>query len=417
MAQSVVYADLKFAAGPPSTVPDEDDSPYENVPLGPVTAAPSPGRWTRRWHVPRALLAASLLLLLLLVAVVVLGAYCDVPTAFPLPPTVFPLPPTASHSVPTAFPLPPAAFHRFSLSLLAFPMSPTVFQCLPSTCHHGGFLSLPTGTPRTISIHSQILLSYSSLLEPCPRQGPMPTSSSTALSPDWQVTRSLQDTSREHMAEQGRLSQELQAQEQSLEQTQLELAWAREELQRVWHEYNITQMELESRNAELGHIQQELAVLQEEMQVVQGKLNTSKNLVSSLRACVNTDCCPKGWVLYRSKCLYISMAKKTWQESHQDCVERSAQLLVQDDWSPFLVPHFVQASNARYWIGARIFYETGSSVWMDSKYSRRYNSDCWSVGNGELWSLACKNLFQWICEKSPNLSSASETRPPFLTKD
>lgn len=43
MAQSVVYADLKFAAGPSSTVPDDDDSPYENVPLGPVTAEPSPG--------------------------------------------------------------------------------------------------------------------------------------------------------------------------------------------------------------------------------------------------------------------------------------------------------------------------------------------------------------------------------------
>ncbi|NXM42296.1 CD72 protein, partial [Gymnorhina tibicen] len=245
MAQSVVYADLKFAAGPPSTVPDEDDSPYENVPLGPVTAAPSPGgpqgdacgcsslagRWTRRWRVPTALLAASLLLLLLLlVAVAALGA-----------------------------------------------------------CY-------------------------------------------------WQVTRSLRDTSREHVAERGRLSQELRAQEQSLEQTQLELAWAREELQRAWYEGNITQMELESRNAELGRTQQELAVLQEEMQVVQGKLNTSESTVSSLRACVNTDCCPKGWVLYRSKCLYISVTKKTWQESQEDCAGRSAQLLIPDDWSSWIVP-------------------------------------------------------------------------------
>ncbi|NXI79218.1 CD72 protein, partial [Rhipidura dahli] len=234
MAQSVVYADLKFAAGPPSTVPDEDDSPYENVPLGPVTAEPSPGgprgdacgcsslagRWTRRWRVPTAPLAAGLLLLLLLVAVVALGA-----------------------------------------------------------CY-------------------------------------------------WQVTRSLQDASREHMAEQGRLSQELRAQEQSLEQTQLELAWARAELQRVWREGNITQLELESRNAELGHTQKELAGLQEEMQVLEGKLNTSKSLVSSLRACMNTDCCPKGWVLYRSKCLYISVARKTWQKSQEDCAGRSAHLLV-----------------------------------------------------------------------------------------
>ncbi|NXJ23760.1 CD72 protein, partial [Dicrurus megarhynchus] len=310
MAQSVVYADLKFAAGPPSTVPDEDDSPYENVPLGPVTAAPSSGRWTRRWRVPKGLLAASLLLLLLVVALVVLGA-----------------------------------------------------------CY-------------------------------------------------WQVTRSLQDTSREHMAEQGRLSQELRAQEQSLEQTQLELVGAREELQRAWREGNITQMELESRNAELGHIQRELAVLQEKMQVVQGKLNTSESFVSILRACMNTDCCPRGWVLYRSKCLYISVAKNTWQESQQDCAGKSAQLLVQDDWLPLLVPNFVQASKARYWIGARIPYETRiSSVWPDSKYSsKRYNVDCWSVGNGEVWSLRCENLFQWICEKPPNLSGASETQPPLLTE-
>ncbi|NXQ33184.1 CD72 protein, partial [Alaudala cheleensis] len=257
MAQSVVYADLKFAAAPTSTVPDDDDSPYENVPLGPVTAAPSPGgnpaaagegpgqgggrgprgdargcsslagRWTRRWRVPTALLAASLLLLLLVVAVVALGA-----------------------------------------------------------CY-------------------------------------------------WQVSRSLQDTSREHMAEQGRLSQELRAREQSLEQTQLELTWAREELQRAWREGNITQMELKSRNAEVGrtqqelaHTQQELAVLKEEMLVVQRKLNTSESAVSSLRACVRTECCPRGWVLYRNKCLYISVTKKTWQDSDQDCAERSARLLV-----------------------------------------------------------------------------------------
>ncbi|KAI1240211.1 hypothetical protein IHE44_0011668 [Lamprotornis superbus] len=90
------------------------------------------------------------------------------------------------------------------------------------------------------------------------------------------------------MTEQGRLSQALRAQEQRLEQTQLELAWAREELQRVWHEYNITQMELKRRNAELGHTQQELAVLQEDLQVVQGMLSTTESTVRSLHACVNT---------------------------------------------------------------------------------------------------------------------------------
>ncbi|NXY65980.1 CD72 protein, partial [Callaeas wilsoni] len=241
MAQSVLYADLKFAAGPSSTVPDDDDSPYENVPPGPGGGRGPRGdacggsslaeRWTRRCRIPTVLLAASLLLLLLLlVAVVALAAcYC-------------------------------------------------------------------------------------------------------------QVIRSLQDTSREHMAEQDRLSQELRAQEQSLEQTQLELVWAREELQRAWHKYNITQMELEGRNAKLGHTLQELAVLQEEMQVVQEKLNTSESTVSSLRACVNTECCPRGWVLYRSKCLYISVTKKNWQDSQLDCIGKSARLLVHNDWPPLILP-------------------------------------------------------------------------------
>ncbi|KAF4793126.1 B-cell differentiation antigen CD72-like protein [Turdus rufiventris] len=302
MAQSVVYADLKFAAGPPSTVPDDDDSPYENVPLGPMTAAPSPGRWTRRWRDPTVLLAASLLLLLLLlVAVVALGA-----------------------------------------------------------CY-------------------------------------------------WQVSRSLQDTSRQHMTEQGRLSQALRSQEQSLEQTQLELTRARGELQRLWQEYNITQRELERRNSELGHTLQELAVLQEEMQVVQGRLNTSESTVSSLRACVNTDCCPAGWVLYKSKCLYISVTKKTWKQSQENCTNQSAQLLVQDKWPPLTVPHFVHESNATYWIGPRFSHGHWRPVKTDSPYHRKYYyPECWSVVNWEMWSFPCDNTFQWICEKSPDLSSASE---------
>ncbi|XP_059692520.1 B-cell differentiation antigen CD72-like [Haemorhous mexicanus] len=311
MAQSVVYADLKFAARPPSTVPNDDDSPYENVPLGPVTAEPSPGRWTRPWRVPTALLVTSLLLLLLLlVAVVALGA-----------------------------------------------------------CH-------------------------------------------------WQVTRSLQDSSREHMAEQGRLSQELRAQEQSLKQTQLELEWARGELQRAWREGNISQMELKSRNAELGHAQQELAVLQEEMQVVQGKLNTSERTVSSLRACVNTDCCPFGWVLFKSKCLYISVTNKTWEQSKEYCVRRFAQLLVQDEWTPLTVPYFVHASKAYYWIGGRLPYGARRPMWMDSERSSKHHTPyCWSLVNGEMWNQPCDKTYPWICEISPKLSSASETRPLFLAKD
>ncbi|NXH11226.1 CD72 protein, partial [Bucco capensis] len=228
MAQSVVYADLKFATALPPAAPachadlDEADSPYENVVLGQMPSAPSPGRWPQRWRIPVGLLAATVLLLLL-VATVALGA-----------------------------------------------------------CY-------------------------------------------------WQVTRRLQDASREHVAEQGRLSQELIMQEQSLEQTRLELAWARAELQRAWQEGNSSQLELGNRDAELEHARQELALLEKE-------LRASESNVSSLRACVNTDCCPSGWVLYRSKCLFISVEKKTWFDSRDDCRKKNSKLLVQGNWPKWTVP-------------------------------------------------------------------------------
>ncbi|KAK2512185.1 hypothetical protein Q9233_016457 [Columba guinea] len=289
MDQSVVYADLKFAVAPTCpTAPDEDDSPYENMPLGTVAPAPSPGHWPRRWRVPAGLLAASLLLLL--VATIALG-----------------------------------------------------------TCY-------------------------------------------------WQVTRRLQDTSREHTAEQDRLSQEVSAREQSLEQTRLELAWAKAELQQAWQEGNSSQLELESLNAELQYTRQELDVLQKEMQEVQVKLNDSESNVSSLRACVNTDCCPLGWVLYRSKCLFISVEMKTWLDSQKYCRSKGAQLLVPDNWSPWTVPHFVQASGAKYWIGEKC-----------STY-------CSITSSGSTGMFYLYRNLPWICEKPPNLSSPSKTRLLLLAK-
>ncbi|NXX81463.1 CD72 protein, partial [Urocolius indicus] len=232
MAQSVIYSDLKFTAAHQLTptpacpaAPDEDDSPYENVPLGTVPAAPGPGkssataaRWPRRWSITMGLLAAGLLLLLL-VTTITLGA-----------------------------------------------------------CY-------------------------------------------------WQVSRRLRDAALQHAAEQGQLWQKVSQQEQGLEQTRLELAWARTELQRAWRDGNSSQLELGSLSAELGRVRGVLGQTEREMQEVQEKLNSSESTVAVLRACVNTECCPQGWVLYRKRCLFISMEKKGRWDSYQECRKKSAQLL------------------------------------------------------------------------------------------
>uniref|UniRef100_A0A8C9MHI1 C-type lectin domain-containing protein n=1 Tax=Serinus canaria TaxID=9135 RepID=A0A8C9MHI1_SERCA len=161
-----------------------------------------------------------------------------------------------------------------------------------------------------------------------------------------------------------------------------------------------------------------------ELQVVQGKLNTSERTVSSLRACVNTgrmrglnparlNCCPFGWVLFKSKCLYISVTNKTWEQSKEDCARRFAQLLVQDEWTPLTVP--VQSRGV---VVARRG-GTGQSL-MGPAAAVSVEVPGWHHEpqvNGEMWNQPCDKPHPWICEISPKLNSASETRPFFLAKD
>ncbi|NXG61248.1 CD72 protein, partial [Hemiprocne comata] len=336
MAQSVVYADLRFAkvmggrsmaseALEAALGMDEAESPYENmqpVPAGQDGdgAQPSPGRWTRWWCIPVGLMVTCLLLL---VATVALGA-----------------------------------------------------------CY-------------------------------------------------WQATRRMQDTSREHAAEQGRLSQEVSAREQSLEQARLELAWARAELQRAWREGNGSRTELGSLSAELGLARQELAVLEKEMKEVQGKLNSSENTVAILRSCTAIDCCPSGWLLYRGKCLFISSEKKTWEDSREECERKYSQLLVTKSWSRWTVPAFLKNADIPYWIGLQKssfpWYEYGwleegyaddegasdAWFWVDgSLYERPWqwksNGSCAIISRGNIKPALCaspEDLHLWICEKTAGPSS------------
>ncbi|XP_053910673.1 B-cell differentiation antigen CD72 [Cuculus canorus] len=336
MAQSVVYADLRFAKvmGGRGTASqaleavlgmDETESPYENMHPAPTgqdedRSQPSAGRWSRHWCIFTGLLATCLLLL---VTTVALGA-----------------------------------------------------------CY-------------------------------------------------WQVTQSLQAASREHAAEQGRLSQEVSAREQSLEQTRVELAWARAELQRAWQEGNSSQKELGSLNAELGRVMRVLGKTEEEMQEVQGRLNNSESTVAILRSCTVIDCCPSGWLLHRGKCLYVSSEKKTWEDSKDECEKKYSQLLVTKSWSRWTVPTFLKNADIPYWIGLQKssfpWYEYGwleeedpedggvsdAWFWVDgSLYERPWqsksNGSCAVISRGNIKPAQCAgpdDVHLWICEKPVGPSS------------
>uniref|UniRef100_A0A663EXH5 C-type lectin domain-containing protein n=1 Tax=Aquila chrysaetos chrysaetos TaxID=223781 RepID=A0A663EXH5_AQUCH len=301
MAQSVVYADLRFAKvmggrSMASQALVDSTSPYENMQSAPAGqdgdgAQPSPGLWSRRLCIPVGLLVTCLLLLVVTVA---LGA-----------------------------------------------------------CY-------------------------------------------------WQVTRSLQDASREHAAEQGRLSQEVSAREQSLEQTRLELAWARAELQRAWREGNSSQLELGSLNAELGRTKGILGRMEKEMQEVQRELNNSESTVAILLVPLPPDCCPSGWLLYRGKCLFISSEKKTWEDSRDECDKKYSQLLVTKSWNRWTVPAFLKNADIPYWIGL----QKGSFPWYEYGWLEEEDPDGDGVSDAWFWvdgSLYERYLAAQPLDKTPSL--------------
>ncbi|XP_010136011.1 PREDICTED: B-cell differentiation antigen CD72-like [Buceros rhinoceros silvestris] len=243
----------------------------------------------------------------------------------------------------------------------------------------------------------------------------------------WQVTRRLQDTSREHAAEQSRLSQEVSTRERSLEQTRLELA---AELQRAWREGNSSQLELESQEAELERVMGILGKMEKDMQEVQGKLNNSESTVATLRSCTAIDCCPSGWLLYRGKCLFISSEKKTWEDSRDECEKKYSQLLVTKSWTRWTVPTFLKNADIPYWIGLQKgsfpWYDYGwleedpdgegaSDVWFwvdGSLYERPWqsksNGSCAIISRGNIRPAQCagpEDLNLWICEKAAGPSS------------
>uniref|UniRef100_A0A8C9G054 C-type lectin domain-containing protein n=1 Tax=Pavo cristatus TaxID=9049 RepID=A0A8C9G054_PAVCR len=247
----------------------------------------------------------------------------------------------------------------------------------------------------------------------------------------WQVTRQLQDTSLEQVAERGRFSQEVRVRDQSLEQMQQELARVRKELQQAWQEGNNSQQELGRWEAELAHVSGVLAATQKELNSMQGRLNASESTVTLLRSCTAIDCCPSGWLLYRGKCLFISTDKKTWDDSRTECEEKYSQLLITKSWSRWTVPSFLKNADIAYWIGLQKsrypWYEydwleegetdgeglTDAWFWVDgSLYERPWqpksNGSCAVISRGNIKPAPCEgpaDVQLWICEKAAGPSS------------
>ncbi|XP_026113801.1 C-type lectin domain family 4 member M-like [Carassius auratus] len=117
-----------------------------------------------------------------------------------------------------------------------------------------------------------------------------------------------------------------------------------------------------------------------------------------------------GCFYYQSSLYIISLEKKSWAESRQDCKARGADLItINNSEEQGLVTKMSDGSFA--WIGLTDSDLEGRWKWVDGS---RLESDFWRSGepNGhkgencvvsyasQWYDYPCNNAFKWICEKN-----------------
>ncbi|XP_061072210.1 CD209 antigen-like protein C [Conger conger] len=85
--------------------------------------------------------------------------------------------------------------------------------------------------------------------------------------------------------------------------------------------------------------------------------------------------CPQGWEQFSSKCYYFSTERKSWKDSHRDCLRRGADLVIieSDEEQAFITKY----TEDYYWIGLSDLETEGTWLWVDGTLLQK---NYWSSG-------------------------------------
>ncbi|KAJ8368971.1 hypothetical protein SKAU_G00089990 [Synaphobranchus kaupii] len=84
-------------------------------------------------------------------------------------------------------------------------------------------------------------------------------------------------------------------------------------------------------------------------------------LISKKRACKP---CPQGWEQFCSKCYYFSTERKSWIDSHSDCLKRGADLvIIESEEEQVFISNHTRDYN---WIGLSDMETEGTWLWVDN---------------------------------------------------
>ncbi|KAM3848669.1 uncharacterized protein M6D78_005212 isoform 4-T4 [Vipera latastei] len=221
---------------------------------------------------------------------------------------------------------------------------------------------------------------------------------------DLQASRQLQQASRDHTAERHILQASLEESQHLLHLTEEELNSTRVALWQSRVAENQTRRQLQHQDHLLGQVNHSLAVSRSERESLKADL-------SRATSCRQIGCCPKGWKLFRWKCLRISDRLETWENSKWACNDASSQLLILkepwdagDIWSS----GSLEQSND-YWIGLK--KSRSAFSWVDQSPAFgisdrspkckevKYKHDCAYLHEGAVHLCSCDRWKKYICEK------------------
>ncbi|XP_075382175.1 killer cell lectin-like receptor subfamily F member 1 [Mycteria americana] len=119
--------------------------------------------------------------------------------------------------------------------------------------------------------------------------------------------------------------------------------------------------------------------------------------------------CPMGWTLHRTKCYWVADEVNPWNQSKQDCVKRSAELLMPGDQEELgFLNEILQKPNRYFWIGLSIPSAGKGWTWLNGSrldQSRFQLSpgdkgrSCGVLREDRISSDNCSSALQWICQK------------------
>ncbi|XP_022609192.1 CD209 antigen-like protein E [Seriola dumerili] len=155
----------------------------------------------------------------------------------------------------------------------------------------------------------------------------------------------------------------------------------------------------------------DIEVLQSQYNTVAASRDELEEAIRQLNLSTADKHCHLGWVKFNNSCYYASekRAKKTWETSRQDCLERGSDLVIITTNAEL---NFVTTLYTRTWIGLSDIAQEGKWKWVDGtdlggggfwqagEPNNNGHEDCVEISrsNGDWNDVSCDTKIPWICE-------------------